>query len=43
MLEIKDVTSFSVGEQIKHFRKIKELTQKQLANKIRTNYKYEKK
>ena len=40
LLEMKDVTSYSVGEQIRHYRKIKELTQKQLANKIGVNRSY---
>ena len=40
LLEYKDVTLLSFGEQIRHFRIIKGLTQKQLANKINVNRSY---
>lgn len=40
LLEYKDVTLLSFGEQIRHFRIIKGLTQKQLADKINVNRSY---
>lgn len=40
LLGYKDVTSLSVGKQIKHFRTLKELTQKELAKKINTDRAY---